>query len=119
MLRRLSPARSSTARVAGLKHRPEQAKPSGWRAARQHRDADLRAGGCDDLERAASPDRAAGPGRSRPRTHVRRASAWARRSGRRMDDETHERLQPLVPVAEGLGITVAQLALAWVLRDEN
>ncbi len=30
-----------------------------------------------------------------------------------------ERVQRLVPVAERLGITMAQLALAWVLRDEN
>jgi aryl-alcohol dehydrogenase-like predicted oxidoreductase len=28
-------------------------------------------------------------------------------------------VQRLVPIAERLGITMAQLALAWVLRDEN
>ena len=30
-----------------------------------------------------------------------------------------ERVQRLVPIAERLGITMAQLALAWVLREEN
>jgi len=30
-----------------------------------------------------------------------------------------ERVQRLVPVAEGLGLSMAQLALAWVLRQEN
>jgi aryl-alcohol dehydrogenase-like predicted oxidoreductase len=39
--------------------------------------------------------------------------------GRRLDDETLERVQRLRPLADGLGITVTQLALAWVLRDEN
>ena len=35
------------------------------------------------------------------------------------DDDVLEAVQQLVPVAEGLGITMAQLALAWVLRKEN
>jgi aryl-alcohol dehydrogenase-like predicted oxidoreductase len=35
------------------------------------------------------------------------------------DDEVLEAVQRLVPIAAGLGITVAQLALAWVLREEN
>ena len=30
-----------------------------------------------------------------------------------------ERVQRLVPVADGLGLSMAQLALAWVLRQEN
>jgi aryl-alcohol dehydrogenase-like predicted oxidoreductase len=30
-----------------------------------------------------------------------------------------EAVQRLRPVADGLGITMAQLALAWVLREEN
>ena len=30
-----------------------------------------------------------------------------------------ERVQQLVPLAEGLGLTTAQLALAWVLREPN
>jgi aryl-alcohol dehydrogenase-like predicted oxidoreductase len=36
-----------------------------------------------------------------------------------LDDDVLETVQQLVPVAERLGITMAQLALAWVLREEN
>jgi len=42
---------------------------------------------------------------------------WAMDSYR--DDEVLERVQRLVPIAEGLGVTMAQLALAWVLREDN
>jgi aryl-alcohol dehydrogenase-like predicted oxidoreductase len=35
------------------------------------------------------------------------------------DDDVLEAVQQLVPIAEGLGITMSQLALAWVLRVEN
>jgi aryl-alcohol dehydrogenase-like predicted oxidoreductase len=35
------------------------------------------------------------------------------------DDELLERVQLLQPIADGLGITMAQLALAWVLRESN
>ena len=42
---------------------------------------------------------------------------WAMDSYR--DDEVLERVQRLGPIAEGLGVTMAQLALAWVLREEN
>jgi 1-deoxyxylulose-5-phosphate synthase len=42
---------------------------------------------------------------------------WAMDSYR--DDEVLERVQRLVPIAEGLGVTMAQLALAWVLGEEN
>jgi aryl-alcohol dehydrogenase-like predicted oxidoreductase len=35
------------------------------------------------------------------------------------DDEVLRAVQLLAPIAEGLGITMAQLALAWVLREEN
>ncbi len=35
------------------------------------------------------------------------------------DDDVLEAVQKLVPIADGLGITMAQLALAWVLRDDN
>jgi voltage-dependent potassium channel beta subunit len=37
----------------------------------------------------------------------------------RLDDGTLERVQRLKPVAEGLGLSMAQLALAWVLRQPN
>jgi aryl-alcohol dehydrogenase-like predicted oxidoreductase len=35
------------------------------------------------------------------------------------DDDVLEAVQRLVPIAEGLGVTMAQLALAWVLREDN
>jgi aryl-alcohol dehydrogenase-like predicted oxidoreductase len=35
------------------------------------------------------------------------------------DDDVLEAMQRLRPIADGLGITMAQLALAWVLREEN
>lgn len=38
---------------------------------------------------------------------------------RLMDDRVLEAVQRLVPVAEGAGLTMAQLALAWVLRQPN
>jgi aryl-alcohol dehydrogenase-like predicted oxidoreductase len=39
--------------------------------------------------------------------------------GRLLQDDVLELVQRLVPVAERLGITMAQLALAWVLREPN
>ncbi len=36
-----------------------------------------------------------------------------------LEDDVLETVQRLVPVAERLGLTMAQLALAWVLREEN
>jgi aryl-alcohol dehydrogenase-like predicted oxidoreductase len=49
--------------------------------------------------------------------------ATSERMGRMMDnwleESVLERVQRLVPVAERLNITMAQLALAWVLREEN
>jgi aryl-alcohol dehydrogenase-like predicted oxidoreductase len=36
-----------------------------------------------------------------------------------LNDEMLEAVQRLVPVAEGAGLTMSQLALAWVLRQEN
>jgi aryl-alcohol dehydrogenase-like predicted oxidoreductase len=42
---------------------------------------------------------------------------WAMDSYR--DDEVLERVQRLGPIAEELGVTMAQLALAWVLREDN
>ena len=36
-----------------------------------------------------------------------------------LDDDVLERVQRLVPIAERLGITMAQLALAWVLRERE
>jgi aryl-alcohol dehydrogenase-like predicted oxidoreductase len=39
--------------------------------------------------------------------------------GNWLEDDVLERVQRLVPVAERLEITMAQLALAWVLREDN
>jgi aryl-alcohol dehydrogenase-like predicted oxidoreductase len=39
--------------------------------------------------------------------------------GNWLEEDVLETVQRLVPVAERLGITMAQLALAWVLREEN
>jgi aryl-alcohol dehydrogenase-like predicted oxidoreductase len=39
--------------------------------------------------------------------------------GNWLEDEVLETVQRLIPVAERLGLTMAQLALAWVLREEN
>jgi aryl-alcohol dehydrogenase-like predicted oxidoreductase len=38
---------------------------------------------------------------------------------RAMDQRLLERVQELRPVADELGLSMAQLALAWVLREEN
>ena len=39
--------------------------------------------------------------------------------GRWRDDEVLEAVQRLRPIADGLGLSMAQLALAWVLRQSN
>jgi aryl-alcohol dehydrogenase-like predicted oxidoreductase len=53
--------------------------------------------------------------------HGTRASShsmgWA--MDRYRDDDVLEAVQRLRPIADGLGITMAQLALAWVLREPN
>lgn len=36
-----------------------------------------------------------------------------------MTDDTLQRVQDLKPIAEGLGLTLPQLALSWVLQNEN
>jgi aryl-alcohol dehydrogenase-like predicted oxidoreductase len=36
-----------------------------------------------------------------------------------MDDDVLERVQLLAPIADELGLTMAQLAVAWVLQNEN
>jgi aryl-alcohol dehydrogenase-like predicted oxidoreductase len=38
---------------------------------------------------------------------------------RMMDDDVLTRVQDLLPIAEGLGLTPAQLAVAWVLQNDN
>jgi aryl-alcohol dehydrogenase-like predicted oxidoreductase len=46
-----------------------------------------------------------------------REMGWA--MDRFRDDDVLEAVQRLRPIADGLGITMAQLALAWVLRESN
>jgi aryl-alcohol dehydrogenase-like predicted oxidoreductase len=63
-------------------------------------------------------------GKYRPGAELPEGSrATSERMGRMMSDKLEagvlERVQRLVPIAERLGITMAQLALAWVLRNEN
>jgi aryl-alcohol dehydrogenase-like predicted oxidoreductase len=63
-------------------------------------------------------------GKYRPREQPPEGSrATSRRMGRMMGDvltdDVLERVQRLAPIAERLGITMAQLALAWVLREDN
>jgi len=56
----------------------------------------------------------------RPAEGTRAASeemGWA--MDRFRDDEVLEAVQRLRPIADGLGITMSQLALAWVLREPN
>jgi aryl-alcohol dehydrogenase-like predicted oxidoreductase len=57
----------------------------------------------------------------RPPPHDTRAASrsmgWA--MDRFRDDDVLAAVQQLRPIADGLGITMAQLALAWVLRQEN
>jgi aryl-alcohol dehydrogenase-like predicted oxidoreductase len=36
-----------------------------------------------------------------------------------LDDDILRRVQQLVPIAEGLGLSTAQLAVAWVLQNDN
>jgi 1-deoxyxylulose-5-phosphate synthase len=54
------------------------------------------------------------PAGSRAASHQ---MGWA--MDRFRDDDVLEAVQQLVPIAAGLGITLSQLALAWVLREEN
>ena len=62
-------------------------------------------------------------GKYRPGTpYAEDTRAAARGDGfmaRFLADDVLERVQRLGPIADGLGITTAQLALAWVLREPN
>jgi 1-deoxyxylulose-5-phosphate synthase len=59
------------------------------------------------------------PGAPPPAGSRATSDRMGRMMGRWLDDDVLERVQRLVPVAERLGITMAQLALAWVLREGN
>ncbi|HET8893610.1 MAG TPA: aldo/keto reductase family protein [Gaiellaceae bacterium] len=57
------------------------------------------------------------PGSPRPAGSRLEGDAWLPQGFG--DDETLERVQRLRPIADDLGISMAQLALAWVLREPN
>jgi 1-deoxyxylulose-5-phosphate synthase len=59
------------------------------------------------------------PGEDPPRGTRAASSQMGWSMDRFRDDDVLEAVQRLVPIAEGLGITMAQLALAWVLREDN
>src|SRR5207302_636188 len=60
------------------------------------------------------------PGRPPPAgSRLTSASMNSFMVGGRYDDDLLERGQQLKPVADDLGVTLAQLALAWVLREPN
>jgi aryl-alcohol dehydrogenase-like predicted oxidoreductase len=59
------------------------------------------------------------PGEELPVGSRATSRRMGRLMGRWLTDDILERVQRLVPMADRLVITMAQLALAWVLRDEN
>jgi aryl-alcohol dehydrogenase-like predicted oxidoreductase len=59
------------------------------------------------------------PGEELPAGSRATSRRMGRLMGRWLTDDILERVQRLVPIADRLGITMAQLALAWVLGHEN
>ncbi len=59
------------------------------------------------------------PGAELPEGSRARSERMGRMMGDKLAEHVLERVQRLVPIAERLGISMAQLALAWVLREEN
>jgi len=59
------------------------------------------------------------PGEPPPPGSRATSERMGRMVGGFQDDETFAAVQRLVPIAERLGLTMAQLALAWVLREPN
>jgi len=60
------------------------------------------------------------PPGERPAADTRAASdemGWA--MGKFLSDRVLEGVERLRPIADGLGLTLAQLSLAWILREEN
>ena len=92
-----------------------------WRAPGGRGLPALRAGGHrpDRLvaARAGDPHRQVPPRRrAAPRTRARRARRWACSSSGGSTTASLEGVQRLRPIAAELGLTLSQLALAWVLR---
>jgi len=59
------------------------------------------------------------PGQDPPRGTRAASSQMGWSMDRFRDDDVLEAVQRLVPIAEGLGIRMAHLALAWVLREDD
>jgi aryl-alcohol dehydrogenase-like predicted oxidoreductase len=59
------------------------------------------------------------PGAPPPEGSRATSARMGRMMGSWLEEDVLERVQRLVPIAERLGITMAQLALAWVLREPN
>src|SRR3954451_15965403 len=60
-----------------------------------------------------------GPGEPLPEGTRATSDSMGQFMGRARDQTLLERVQRLQPIADELGITLAQLALAWVLREPN
>ena len=134
--------RTGKARYLGFSEWPAGEDPGGARAARRREVRVEPAAVLDALARAGArrhpalrgerhlADRvvAARAGRAHGQVHAGAAAARRQPHGRRSRWEPSwgattttllARVQELRPVADGLGITMAQLALAWVLREPN
>jgi aryl-alcohol dehydrogenase-like predicted oxidoreductase len=59
------------------------------------------------------------PGEEHPADSRARSDAMGWAMDRYLSDEVLEAVQRLVPIAEGAGLSMATMALAWVLREEN
>jgi len=59
------------------------------------------------------------PGEEPPADSRGASEAMSTFIGRYLNDDTLTAVQRLAPIAEGAGLTMAQLALAWVLRTPN
>jgi 1-deoxyxylulose-5-phosphate synthase len=59
------------------------------------------------------------PGAAPPAGSRATSTAMNRFIGRLLNDATLEAVQRLRPIADGAGLTMSQLALAWVLRQDN
>jgi aryl-alcohol dehydrogenase-like predicted oxidoreductase len=59
------------------------------------------------------------PGEPPPEGSRATSERMGRLIGRWLRDDVLERVQRLAPIADRLGITLSQLALAWVLREPN
>jgi aryl-alcohol dehydrogenase-like predicted oxidoreductase len=59
------------------------------------------------------------PGEAPPADSRASSSAMNRFIKQWLNDEMLEAVQRLRPIAEGAGLTMSQLALAWILRQDN